>query len=441
MAHSSKLSITDFELLETIGEGSYGKVFKALSKTGQLCAIKKIRLDSANKGDVSTLLKEVELLSSCEGDFVLSYIGAFMDDDFLYIVLEYCPYGSFSDLISGAGPLSEDQIRVVLKGVLHALALLHERRICHRDIKAANILLSNDFRPRLADFGVAAQLQHTLSKRNTIVGSPFWMDPVVIKGKPYSYHCDIWSLGITAIELAEGHPPYSKEFKHPMGALLAIPNRPPPQLKNKERWSTEFHSFLTYCLQSDPAQRKSATELLECDFIKKQPNQASNLLLELVDAAKLATQYGSTFELSSTQSTVVKEESCNFNDDFDPSTYGTARWTGDTIGGTTDFDFETVRLSTQGGQLKLNDQSTPLFVKKIREEQEGKERSSKLEKKKEEIYKMNSNEVESHKKDLIRQRDLLELELAELNELIDLCNTQDNDVNGTAVFIPNKIVD
>ncbi|KAL0231371.1 hypothetical protein GEMRC1_010775 [Eukaryota sp. GEM-RC1] len=367
-----------------------------------------------------------------------------MDDNYLYICSEYCPYGSFWDLIRSAGPLNESQARYVLRGVVTALAVLHERRICHRDIKAANILLSNDFSPRLADFGVATQLQSTLSKRNTIIGSPFWMDPQVIKGLPYVESCDIWSLGITAIELVEGKPPLSDEFKHPMGALLAIPNRDPPTLANPSKWSREFNDFLNYCLQKKSEKRYTAKQLLKSPFLQTpDEHPTSELMLQFVDAAKLGKEYDSTFEISSTAATSVYSTVIN-DRSFDPDSYGTAQWNGFNSGDDT-LSFETVRLSTQPTRSNLDRSTTPTFVKQIRLDREDQERKEKYKERMDDIKGMSFDCLKRHLELLKKEKEHLKVELDSVEKLMSVCKErlEEGDANcfETIVFQPQGVID
>lgn len=136
-----------------------------------------------------------------------------------------------------------------------------------RDIKAGNILLNSEGHAKLADFGVAGQLTDTMAKRNTVIGTPFWMAPEVIEEVGYDCVADIWSLGITALEMAEGKPPYGDI--HPMRAIFMIPQKPPPSFRDPDRWTTEFIDFVSLCLVKNPEERATATDLLQHVFIKE----------------------------------------------------------------------------------------------------------------------------------------------------------------------------
>ncbi|DAZ95023.1 TPA: hypothetical protein N0F65_003649 [Lagenidium giganteum] len=258
-----------YEVLERLGEGSYGKVYKAVNReTAQVIALKIVPVDS-DETDLSSLTKEISILECCSSPYIVQYHGSFLYDAQLWICMEYCAAGSLADLMALRQQcLAEKEIAAVCANMVLGLDYLQNQRNIHRDIKAGNILLASNGVAKLADFGVSAQLTSTVNKRKTVIGTPFWMAPEVIQETQYDGKADIWSLGITAIELAEGEPPLSNV--HPMRAIFMIPNRPPPTLKQQERYSTDFHNFLATCLQKDPAKRASATELLQHPFIKKE---------------------------------------------------------------------------------------------------------------------------------------------------------------------------
>ena len=171
--------------------------------------------------------------------------------------MELCEGGSVSDLMTSCeATLEETTIQVVCAAVLLGLDYLHAQKHIHRDIKCGNVLLSAKGHVKLADFGVSATLSNTVSRRHTLIGTPFWMAPEVIKEDAYDYKADIWSLGITAIEMADGEPPYI--HIHPMRAIFLIPQRPPPTVKKPEMWSKTFLDFLSQCLKKDAKERSSA---------------------------------------------------------------------------------------------------------------------------------------------------------------------------------------
>jgi len=256
---------TEFQLLEKLGEGSYGSVWKAMHRsTSSIIAIKKVGIDN----DLEDIMKEIEFMKGCKSDYIVRYYGSYFKDNELWIVMEYCGAGSVCDMMKICDKtLSEEQIAVLAKDVLQGLAYLHSLRKIHRDIKAGNILLNNKGRSKLADFGVSGQLSDTMAKRQTVIGTPFWMAPEVIQEVGYDAKADIWSFGITCIEMAESKPPYSNI--HPMRAIFMIPSRPPPRLTEPEKWSADFNDFVAKSLTKNPEQRPSAKELLEHPFVKK----------------------------------------------------------------------------------------------------------------------------------------------------------------------------
>uniref|UniRef100_A0A671TVJ7 Serine/threonine-protein kinase 3 n=2 Tax=Sparus aurata TaxID=8175 RepID=A0A671TVJ7_SPAAU len=254
-----------FDVLEKLGEGSYGSVFKAIHKeSGQVVAIKQVPVES----DLQEIIKEISIMQQCDSPYVVKYYGSYFKNTDLWIVMEYCGAGSVSDIIRLRNKtLTEDEIATILKSTLKGLEYLHFMRKIHRDIKAGNILLNTEGHAKLADFGVAGQLTDTMAKRNTVIGTPFWMAPEVIQEIGYNCVADIWSLGITSIEMAEGKPPYADI--HPMRAIFMIPTNPPPTFRKPELWSDEFTDFVKKCLVKNPEQRATATQLLQHPFISQ----------------------------------------------------------------------------------------------------------------------------------------------------------------------------
>eukprot|EP00054_Salpingoeca_dolichothecata_P025619 m.180385 g.180385 ORF g.180385 m.180385 type:complete len:469 (-) comp25418_c0_seq3:995-2401(-) len=280
---SLKKDPTDvFQLLEKLGEGSYGSVHKGLHKaTGQIIAIKQVPVDDS---ELQEIIKEISIMQQCDSPNVVRYYGSYFKSSDLWIVMEFCAAGSVADIMRlRKQTMKEQEIATILKYTLKGLEHIHSRRKIHRDIKAGNILLNEKGEAKLADFGVAGQLSDTMAKRNTVIGTPFWMAPEVIQEIGYDTVADIWSLGITTIEMAEGKPPYADI--HPMRAIFMIPTNPSPVLREKNPdWSNDIKEFVAQCLQRDPEKRPSATALLHHPFIAKAKEPAISLH-EIVDEA------------------------------------------------------------------------------------------------------------------------------------------------------------
>jgi serine/threonine-protein kinase 24/25/MST4 len=259
-----------------IGGGSFGKVYKGVDKrTGQSVAIKVIDVENADD-EVDDIIQEISILGGLNSPYVTKYYGSFLKGSDLWIVMEFCSGGSCQDLLQ-PGLIPEDYICIIVRELLMGLEYLHNDGKLHRDIKAANILLGANGQVKLADFGVSGQLTATMTKKNTFVGTPFWMAPEVIKQSGYDHKADIWSLGITALELALGEPPYSDI--HPMKVLFLIPKNPAPVLEGN--FSKDFKDFVHKCLRKEPRERPSARELLKHPWVRKAKRTA--YLTELIE--------------------------------------------------------------------------------------------------------------------------------------------------------------
>ncbi|XP_033112977.1 traf2 and NCK-interacting protein kinase-like [Anneissia japonica] len=273
-----------FDLMEVVGNGTYGQVFKGRHvKTGQLAAIKVMDVTEEEEEEIKLEINVLKKYSHHRN--IATYYGAFIKkgrlrgtDDQLWLVMEYCGAGSVTDLVKATKgtSLKEEWIAYICREMLRGLSHLHAKHVIHRDIKGQNVLLTENAEVKLVDFGVSAQLDKTIGRRNTFIGTPYWMAPEVIacdenQEATYDNRSDNWSLGITALEMAQGAPPLCD--MHPMRALFLIPRNPSPKLKSPKKWSKKFQNFIEKCLIKNYHDRPNTTQLLKHPFIKDMPNE------------------------------------------------------------------------------------------------------------------------------------------------------------------------
>uniref|UniRef100_A0A8C0KD41 non-specific serine/threonine protein kinase n=1 Tax=Canis lupus dingo TaxID=286419 RepID=A0A8C0KD41_CANLU len=276
-----------WEIVGELGDGAFGKVYKAKNKeTGALAAAKVIETKSEEELEDYTV--EIDILATCDHPYIVKLLGAYYYDGKLWIMIEFCPGGAVDAIMLELDRgLTEPQIQVVCRQMLEALHFLHGKKIIHRDLKAGNVLMTLEGDIRLADFGVSAKNLKTLQKRDSFIGTPYWMAPEVVmcetmKDTPYDYKADIWSLGITLIEMAQIEPPHHE--LNPMRVLLKIAKSEPPTLLTPSKWSMEFRDFLKTALDKNPETRPSAAQLLEHPFVSS--ITSNKALRELVAEAK-----------------------------------------------------------------------------------------------------------------------------------------------------------
>ncbi|KAL9612882.1 MAG: hypothetical protein Q9167_002566 [Letrouitia subvulpina] len=309
------------EMIAVMGGSTTSQAFRWVDKrTGQAVAIKVIDVENA-EDEVEDIIQEISILSELHSPYVTQYHGSFLRGSDLWIIMEFCSGGSCADLLK-PGLIPEEYITIIIRELLMGLDYLHSDKKLHRDIKGANGQV------KLADFGVSGQLSATMTKKNTFVGTPFWMAPEVIKQSGYDHKADIWSLGITALELAKGEPPYSDI--HPMKVLFLIPKNAPPALEGD--FSRAFKEFVELCLKRDPRERPTAKDLLRHPFVRRA--KKTTYLTELIERHErwYATHGGRESEDDEDEDSQQRSDEASQNEDL--------------------WDFGTVRPVGRGHRLR-----------------------------------------------------------------------------------------
>uniref|UniRef100_A0A8D3BYS8 non-specific serine/threonine protein kinase n=1 Tax=Scophthalmus maximus TaxID=52904 RepID=A0A8D3BYS8_SCOMX len=276
-----------WEIVGELGDGAFGKVYKARNKETDALAAAKV-IETKCEEELEDYIVEIDILAKCDHRYIVKLLDAFYHDNKLWIMIEFCPGGAVdATMLELDRGLTEPQIKVVCRQMLEALVYLHSMKIIHRDLKAGNILLMLDGDIKLADFGVSAKNTKTLQRRDSFIGTPYWMAPEVVmcetmKDAPYDYKADTWSLGITLIELAQIEPPHHE--LNPMRVLLKIAKSEPPTLEQPHKWSQEFKDFLRKALDKNPETRPTAAQLMEHPFVRSVTSNRP--LRELVAEAK-----------------------------------------------------------------------------------------------------------------------------------------------------------
>lgn len=256
-----------FEMIEKAGQGASGVVYlaRSLKRGGLKVAIKQMDLNAQPRKEL--IVNEILVMKDSQHKNIVNFLEAFLKNSELWVVMEFMEGGSLTDVIeNNDNCLEEDQIAAICQETTKGLKFLHNKHIIHRDIKSDNVLLDLKGNVKITDFGFCAKLSPHKNKRVTMVGTPYWMAPEVVKTKEYDEKVDVWSLGIMTIEMIEGEPPYLNE--EPLKALFLIATNGTPKLKNPEKLSLSIKKFLSICLCVDVKYRASTDELLQHDFLK-----------------------------------------------------------------------------------------------------------------------------------------------------------------------------
>ena len=266
-----------FQKIKKIGQGASGSVYSAKDKeTNGLVAIKQMNLAKQPRKEL--IINEINIMRDSHHPNIVNFIDSYLVTGELWVMMELMGGGPLTDIIDNNKNLSEAQIAYITHESLKGLFHLHEMSIIHRDIKSDNVLMDEFGRVKLTDFGFCAKITEDRNKRATMVGTPYWMAPEVVKQKEYSYKVDIWSLGIMAIEMVEGEPPYLEE--DPLKALYLIATNGTPTLRHPERLSSQLKDYLSVSLEVDVSKRASSADLLDHSFFKlaASPSEVSVLV-------------------------------------------------------------------------------------------------------------------------------------------------------------------
>lgn len=270
--------LSKFELKEVLGKGIFGTVYMGIEKeTNDTVAIKKISVGDIN---VEELSRKLNLIKECSNKYLVDLKCAFLRKGELWLVMEYCDGGSIKDIMRFLSkPLNELQIAVICQQVLRGLNYMHKNEMIHCGIRAKNLIVNSKGRVKLAGMGVWMKLSNTATLKAATTEYSYWMSPELISKNKYTRRTDIWSLGITAIEMAEGEPPYHNI--NPISTRSIIKTKPAFGLTNPDLWSPEFNSFINMCLQVDPKHRPSTSQLLVHPFLLK--SKENKLIIQLVN--------------------------------------------------------------------------------------------------------------------------------------------------------------
>eukprot|EP01121_Diplochlamys_sp_Union-15-3_P008490 TRINITY_DN2251_c0_g2_i4.p1 TRINITY_DN2251_c0_g2~~TRINITY_DN2251_c0_g2_i4.p1 ORF type:complete len:461 (+),score=60.95 TRINITY_DN2251_c0_g2_i4:73-1455(+) len=258
-----------FNLTEQIGTGAFGEVYKAVHKEMPdfIIAIKQLVINKETDESVTEFKREIEILKQCKSEYIVNYFGTYVGGKHLWVLMDYCSIGSLRGVLDRLDRrLEEEEIAEVMRACLEGLNYLHNCKIIHRDVKAANILLTETGQVKIADFGVSSHISETLHP-GVFAGTPLWMAPEMISKASYNHKADIWSLGITTIELADGTAPLHDV--HPLRALYLIPVYPPPTVKDPDSWSDGFIDYISRCCVKDYRHRLEAPKLLQHAWLKQ----------------------------------------------------------------------------------------------------------------------------------------------------------------------------